>query len=608
MRVLAGRGYWQPQQRIAQLRRYAFLGDSYVFGQGVEPDETLPARSERHLNEISGGAPVEAVNFGVCGYNIWNAWFSFKRVPQVFDGAVLVVCSNDAQLLGRTYNVDYGGRTTELWQPDHAIHDALSACLDDLAAFSRGAGLSVAVCYYNVYPGQPLERQRWSTRIAEAVAKLCAERALPFVDLASHIAGRKIPDTELVVGEADYHPSALVHDAAARHLARALREQGWLADTGKVDLIDAPERIASIAHAMIETDAYPADIAISWAARALEAKELAVRRRQGPTPIEAFWPAAGRVSAELDAARGLWHACMRTSSVFANALTAEGGLGAHLSLIDEEMLRLEELSLAARGKDDDGVLTGLMKSVQTSEAELAKGITDAQIALGAMDDELRAQNSAAEALRAELASSWLSKTDDLARAPSDIDGLTALIGRIRMKIAEYLQFIATLPALFPERGASGAIRPLGLLKKSVANAVSSFILLRKIVDGRIGGARLPDHTTVEATVAVNAIAGRYPCVLEVQVNCTAPLRLPLIVRRNFLPNGSRATLSFRFPAFYGGKAIVAVHIPETIADRVEAELIDLNIYNREVAGRRLSREQFGRDSAGRLVSPPVCLE
>jgi hypothetical protein len=53
---------------------------------------------------------------------------------------------------------------------------------------------------------------------------------------------------------------------------------------------------------------------------------------------------------------------------------------------------------------------------------------------------------------------------------------------------------------------------------------------------------------------------------------------------------------------------VAVHIPETIADRVEAELIDLNIYNRGAAGRRLSREQFGRDSAGRLVSPPVCLE
>jgi hypothetical protein len=300
---------------------------------------------------------------------------------------------------------------------------------------------------------------------------------------------------------------------------------------------------------------------------------------------------------------------MKTSAVFAHALTVEGGLGGHLSLIDEEMLRLEELSLAARGKDEAGVLARLMQNVpETSETGLAEAIAGARAALGGMDDELRAQTSTAAALAAELASSWLSKTDDLARAPSDLHGLTALIARIRMKIAEYLLFIATLPALFPEREALGAIRPLGLLKRSVSNAVSGFMLLRKIVDSGIAVARLPDCTTIDATVAVNAIEGRHPCVLEVQVNCTAPLRLPLIVRRNFLPNGSRATLSFRFPALYGGRAIVAVHIPEAIADRVKAELIDLNIYNREAAGRRFPRELLARDSAGRLVSPPFCLE
>ena len=603
MRILAGRSYWRPRQRLDKLRRFAFLGDSYVFGQGVSPDETLPARTERHLNEMFGATVIEGVNFGVCGYNAFNAWLSFKRVPQVFDGAILVLCSNDAQLLGRTYNIDYGGQTTELWEPDHAIHEALRSGFDDMAAHSRSTGLPLAVCYYNVYPGQPLGLQKWSKRIAEIIEGLCTTRGLSFIDVASHIAGRNISDSQLVIGEADYHPSALVHDAAARHLALALRERGWLGEAEKTNVAQTPAVVVSTARAMIETDAYPADAALGWASRALESKELATKRRQTSEPVEGFWPAAESASADLAELRSLWHRCMQIAAQFSHAVAIEGGYAANLSLIDEEMLRLEELAMVASLKDERRALAGLLdKVVEDGDPDIAKTIADARTALGAIDGELRAQIACVEDLKARQARSWLGGNADLSRTPSDMEGMTALIAGVRAKIAEYLEFLSSLPLA---HGGAGESWFPGLARKSIANAMSSFRAANHVAGLR--ESRYSDHTTIDATLDVSTIEGRHPCVLEIQVNCTAPVRLPLVLRRNFLPNGARTTLAFRFPAFYAGRAIVSVHIPDAIADRVRADLIDLNVYNFATASRTLPRDVFAQDATRRLVSPPVCL-
>jgi hypothetical protein len=72
MRVLQGRGDWRPVRRIESLHRYAFIGDSHAYGAGVAPDQTLSANAERQLNELLPAWPVEAVNLGLSGYNLWT--------------------------------------------------------------------------------------------------------------------------------------------------------------------------------------------------------------------------------------------------------------------------------------------------------------------------------------------------------------------------------------------------------------------------------------------------------------------------------------------------------------------------------------------------------
>ncbi len=50
-------------------RRILFLGDSYAFGYGLEEEDAIPSRLERHLNEAAGGAArVEVINAGVPGW------------------------------------------------------------------------------------------------------------------------------------------------------------------------------------------------------------------------------------------------------------------------------------------------------------------------------------------------------------------------------------------------------------------------------------------------------------------------------------------------------------------------------------------------------------
>src|SRR5258706_4506843 len=248
MRVLGGRAPYAPRHRNVHLRRLAFIGDSYVFGQGVFPEQTLPARTEHHLNETTDRLAVEAVNLGGNGYNTWNTWLSFKRCTQIFDGVIVTLCSNDAQLFGRTLQLDYGNVATELWEPDHPFHDVLKSCFDDIAAHCASNRLPVIVCFYNLWEGRAL------ARVSEIIDALCAERNIPFVDFFAHFAERKIPLKELHVSEPELHPSALAHDAAARHLARRIRDLGWTEAAEQTSLRLVADEILSAAEEMVGVD------------------------------------------------------------------------------------------------------------------------------------------------------------------------------------------------------------------------------------------------------------------------------------------------------------------------------------------------------------------
>ncbi|MCB0344535.1 MAG: SGNH/GDSL hydrolase family protein [Bdellovibrionales bacterium] len=66
--------------------RIAMLGDSYVFGWGVEEDKSFVSMLEQRLNQFTGGSPrVEVLNFGVPGYSTFQEVAAFNAIGRDFD-------------------------------------------------------------------------------------------------------------------------------------------------------------------------------------------------------------------------------------------------------------------------------------------------------------------------------------------------------------------------------------------------------------------------------------------------------------------------------------------------------------------------------------------
>jgi hypothetical protein len=80
--------------------RIVGLGDSIMFGWGVDHEETYLARVERALNEQGGGRRYEALNFAVPGYNthLEVALFAHRAVRFAPDLVVLHFVKNDYEV------------------------------------------------------------------------------------------------------------------------------------------------------------------------------------------------------------------------------------------------------------------------------------------------------------------------------------------------------------------------------------------------------------------------------------------------------------------------------------------------------------------------------
>lgn len=78
------------------LRRLLLVGDSYVFGHGVDDEHTVTARLSERLNR-RGRAPWEVLNLGVNSYSTDQELILFQELaPQLMpDLVVLFVCDND---------------------------------------------------------------------------------------------------------------------------------------------------------------------------------------------------------------------------------------------------------------------------------------------------------------------------------------------------------------------------------------------------------------------------------------------------------------------------------------------------------------------------------
>ncbi len=588
MRLVQGRGYWDARHKIGHLQRYAFLGNSYVFGPGVGAGETLPARTERHLNEAVAGGLYETVNLGVSGYNLWNAWLSFKRMPQVYDAVIFNVCSNDAQLFERTLRVDYAGLTTPYWEEGHPYRGAVEDCFDDVAAFGRANGLPIAVCYHTLWPSEP--GAQWARKLADIVGGLCTARDIPFVNFQAHLAERNIAFSELVLNPGDYHPSKLAHDAAARHLVLTLRAKGWLDGPGQGDLASTPEKILCVARDMGAKDEYPRDVVLRWADGALSAKLAIARRAQDSGEFSA---AAERTAADLKAWHKRWQSSAKTAAVLAQASTPREGISLPLFLVEEDALRFEELAYVLARPDWPSMADALPAPPQRDTPAPP---------IGSLVEAMHRIRAVAEDMERFVMTDMPEEV-----MASDGAAIRRFARRTETRAEEFLGLLARFEPVANSAWSVEAGLP-SMLRDILSRATRHLEdISRKLLWTVSGTTPIGDETTIEVTLATNAVEGRRPALLDVWVGSLAPRRPPMKNQRQFLNTGEPELIRLSLPLFYAGQILVMIRIPDAIADVARADLVSLDVYNTEGPRRTLARDAFSLDPLGRLVSPNLFL-
>lgn len=604
MRILQGRGSWCPGYRIESLRRYAFIGDSTAYGFGVAPDQTLPAVAERQMNELLPAWPVEAVNFGVGGYNLWNSWLAFKYGPQVYDGVVLTLCSNDADLFERSYRVRYAAPQHNRWEGANPSGRAVERCFDDIASFSQEWALPVAVVYYNA------DDYRDGLRIGEIIGDLCAARGFPYIDTFAHYRDRHLKREDLLVSSADAHPSVAAHEAVGRHLAATLKRLGWLGESDASEISAAPDRILASAHAMVEKDHYPPEAALHWALGALAAKSRVARRLQALGVTDNFCSAAARTSEILSTATRRWHAIHRTQALVQDVMIGGFGMAQYLFRAQEEQLKFEELGFALGTGDWSQVAAPLVEVVPT-EPLAETSFSDAKLLLEEWTRDSLRFSKAFAGLRTLAAPAAIGSPDDESLMLADLETLARLIEQSQAACAglksAFLRLESSLHKARPDLLEPQIAYISGLIDAAIRNVRQGLGFVPRLLAAieQIPEADCSSFTTIEISISLKADVKRPPCLVSAQVNYGVPRRLP--VRNSaFLPEGSPALVQLHFPVFYAGRFGVMIFDAKAAnLQPVEATIVKVELYNGKNPRRTIDPAFFYKDSRGGFVSPLV---
>jgi len=585
MRVSQGRGDRSPGTRLAQLKRYAFIGDSTMFGIGAAPNETLAAVSEQQFNDRLRGWPVEAVNFGISGYNLFNSWLGFKRRPQIYDGLVIALCANDADFFDRSYDAVLPEPQYARWEPTQPTGWAVVQCFDDIASFAATQSLPVAVCIYNAIPGPSLQ-------IAQILSQLCTERKFAFVDSYAIYQERHVKREDVIVSRADAHPSALAHEIMARALIPVMDRAGWFAGLDKdisPALVDA---ILAAARGMIDRDEYPTDIALNWALRTLARKlHLAQRIQASIAPetansnsLQGFFAAAADARQTLRKASQIWHSAHRIRSFAMKTAAGRNELLRMLVETEELRVRLDEIAFAldiggweklSAGLSNRRIADNIEAVLQTDDA--FEVLRQCRRNVASTRYELRRLSGISTS-----SSAFAFPDHDVAFVP--LRFLFDLMDRVEAECAEQETMMLSIQSSLQQ--ASVALSSgqkdnlINLLNFEIGRLPQCFSSLGLWPDliNRLGDPDAAAFTTIEVTVKSSEGSDKWPVIISVVVDYAVPPRLIFRDNVGFLKGDVPDTVKLRVPLFYVGKLIFS---GKNKKNPVDITISNVTVYNHE---------------------------
>lgn len=223
------RGYWGQEKKAEGIYRITCFGDSFVYGDGVLPSESLPGQLETILNRSLWEANVEVLNEGVSGFSIYDSWFNYKQrlLRYHSDLSILILTHNDSELSDAKPG-EYDQHISDCWDESKPHLTHFKQVLREIKSFTKENNLPFVIGFLYVLDDEIRKKG------SETLTKLTQEIGLDFVDLSvdfqNHYDG--LTNKRMVVSSADWiHPSSFAYQIAARRLGGQLVRKGYLKKT-----------------------------------------------------------------------------------------------------------------------------------------------------------------------------------------------------------------------------------------------------------------------------------------------------------------------------------------------------------------------------------------
>lgn len=238
MRCMAHRYYWTPVKKAGGVYRILCLGDSVLYGQGITFFEALPHQLEQTLNRMVINKEIEVVNLGNSGFSIYDDWLQYTLWEKKFepDMVILTLSNNDLEL----YRLPGERHVQAFWDNDSIHLQYFKLIFDDIAAYITANSIPVTVAFFE-FNDNLIKHKAWSE-----IKKLCADYNIDLVNISNGIEKDFLYDEHnLLVNNADGHPSAKAAKKAAEKLAKHIFEKGYL-DNYKQPHLSGKELFASL--------------------------------------------------------------------------------------------------------------------------------------------------------------------------------------------------------------------------------------------------------------------------------------------------------------------------------------------------------------------------
>jgi len=253
----------RPTEKAGQLR-IAFLGDSYVYGQGVDFSRIFSVQTGERLRRLNPGRRIEILNFGRQGadtideleifkkdilpwdpdivvlgfvlndftyrqarrdfsqayrdeknrYLVFRGWEKFSRLAYFLDWTLFQLLSD----MDRRHT-DYLNR---LYDPArNPEFENMTAALDEL--LQRMARRRGVVLFFPMFVNHE-EARPFYRDARELLRRACQKNQVAFIEMLPHFSGRS--PSKWWASVEDHHPNAAAHAVVARVLGDFLQGQG----------------------------------------------------------------------------------------------------------------------------------------------------------------------------------------------------------------------------------------------------------------------------------------------------------------------------------------------------------------------------------------------